>query len=181
MPVTYEPHLRLEHLENYVRNVHLKLPLETARVQLLRCRLIGYSIVAELKEEGYTKKYIDQLMAQAYQALRTTTGEEVVDPYKDPCASQYRILDELRSYASRDLSEPFMRFLRAEFKKVFVPTLRLMTDLCKSENKYSWDEVIAQLQEIMKNLKVDVSWVECEAQLKRYMNKVVPLLEIDSE
>lgn len=61
MPVTFEPHVRLEHLENYVRNVHLNLPLEEARVQLLRCRLVGYSILAELKEEGYTKKYIDQL------------------------------------------------------------------------------------------------------------------------
>lgn len=91
------------------------------------------------------------------------------------------ILDELRSYASRDLSEPFMRFLRAEFKRVFVPTLRLMTDLCKSKNKYSWEEVIAQLQEIMKNLKVDVSWEECEARLKRYMNKVIPLLEIEDD
>lgn len=29
-----------------------------------------------------------------------------------------------------------MRFIRAEFKKVFVTTLRLMTDPCQSKNKY---------------------------------------------
>ncbi len=179
MAVTFEPHLRLEHLENYVRNIHLNRPVEEARVQLLRCRLVGYSIVAELKDEGYTKKYIDQLMAQAYQTLRTEAGAEVADPYRDPCAYQYTILDELRSYPSRDLSEPFMRFLRAEFKKVFVPTLRLMTDLCKSENKYSWEEVVAQLQEIMTMLKVDVTWEECEARLTRYLEKVTPILEIE--
>lgn len=84
MPVTFEPYLRLEHLENYVRNIHLNLPLEVARVQLLRCRLVGYSIAAELKEEGYTKKYIDQLMAQAYQDLWTTTGEEVTRTLAPP-------------------------------------------------------------------------------------------------
>lgn len=180
MAVTFDPHLRLEHLEGYVRNIHLNRPVEEARVQLLRCRLVGYSIVAELKEEGYTKKYIDQLMVQAYQKLWTETGKEVADPYKEPCVSQYMILDELRSYASRDPSTHFMRFLRAEFKKVFVPTLRLMTDLCKSENKYSWNEVVAQLQEIMTMLKVDVTWEECEARLTRYMGKVGPILEIDS-
>jgi hypothetical protein len=176
MAVTFDPHLRLKHLENYVRNIHLNLPLEESRVQLLRCRLVGYRLAAELKEEGYTKKHIDDLMAQVYQTLRESAGREVIDPYVDPCASQYAILDELRSYAQRDLSEPFMRFLRAEFKKVFVPTLRLMTDLCEGKNKYSWEEVKVQLQEIMMLLNVDVNWEECEVHLMKYLKKVAPLL-----
>ena len=179
--MSFDPHLRLQHLEEYVRKIHFNLPPPEARVQLLRCRLVGYSLAAELKEEGYTKMYIDQLMAEGYRALRMASGEEIIDPYKDPCASQYMILDELKSYASRDLSLPFMRFLREEFKKVFVPTLRLLTDLCKSKNKYSWEEVKAQLQEVMLDLKVDVSWEECEDRLDLYLNKVVPLLEIGSD
>jgi hypothetical protein len=175
MAVTFDPHVRLKHLENYVRNIHLNLPLEEAKVQLLRCRLVGYQLASELTEEGYTKEYIDSLMADVYKTLKESKGGEVIDPYLDPCSSQYAILDELRSYSQRDLSEPFMRFLRAEFKKVFVPTLRLMTDLCKGENKYSWDEVKDQLQEIMILLKVEVNWEECEAHLKRYMDKISPL------
>jgi hypothetical protein len=177
MTVTFDPHVRLEHLENYVRKIHLNLPLEESRVQLLRCRLVGYRLAAELKGEGYTKKRIDDLMAQVYQTLRESAGREVIDPYVNPCASQYAILDELRSYAQRDLSEPFMRFLRAEFKKVFVPTLRLMTDLCEGENKYTWEEVKDQLQEIMILLNIDVNWEECEVHLKKYMEKVAPIME----
>jgi hypothetical protein len=178
MAVTFDPHVRLKHLENYVRSIHLNLPLEEARVQLLRCRLVGYQLASELIEEGYTKEYIDDLMVQVYQTLQESKGKEVIDPYLDPCASQYTILDELRSYAQRDLSEPFMRFLRAEFKKVFVPTLRLMTDLCKGENKFSWEEVKDQLQEIMVLLNVDVNWEECEAHLKKYMDKISLLFQI---
>jgi len=177
MPVTFEPHKRLEHLEDYVSKINSYLPAEEARIQLLRCRLVGYSLVAEINEEAYTRKYVDQLIAQAYQTLSTATGKEVADPYKDPCKSQYMILDELRSYALRDPAEPFMKFIRAEFKKVFVPTLRLMTDLCKSKNKYSWEEVKAQLQEIMKSLNVDVTWKECEERLERYLKKIEPVLE----
>jgi hypothetical protein len=70
-----------------------------------------------------------------------------------------------------------MKFIRAEFKKVFVPTLRLMTELCKSENKFTWAEVKDQLQEIMKCLSVDVTWAECEERLDRYMRKIKPVLE----
>jgi hypothetical protein len=176
MAVTFDPHVRLKHLENYVRNIHLSLPLEEARIQLLRCRLVGYQLVSELIEEGYTMDYIDGLMASVYKKLEESAGREVIDPYLDPCASQYAILDELRSYAQRDLTEPFMRFLRAEFKKVFVPTLRLMTDLCKGGNKYSWEEVKDQLQEIMVLLNVEVNWDDCETHLKRYMIKILPLL-----
>jgi hypothetical protein len=175
MAVTFDPHVRLKHLENYVRNIHLSLPLEEARIQLLRCRLVGYQLASELIEEGYTKDYIDGLMASVYKKLEESAGQEVIDPYLDPCASQYAILDELRSYALRDPAEPFMRFLRAEFKKVFVPTLRLMTDLCKGENKYSWEEVKDQLQEIMALLNVEVNWDDCETHLKRYMIKILPL------
>jgi hypothetical protein len=70
-----------------------------------------------------------------------------------------------------------MRFIRAEFKKVFVTTLRLMTDLCKSKNKYTWEEVKVQLQEIMKSLNVDVTWEECEARLEIYLKKIAPVME----
>jgi hypothetical protein len=177
MPVTFEPHKRLEHLEDYVSKINFYLPAEEARIQLLRCRLVGYSLVAEINEEAYTRKYVDQLIAQAYETLSMATGNEVANPYKDPCKSQYMILDELRSYATRDPAEPFMRFIRAEFKKVFVTTLRLMTDLCQSKNKYSWEEVKVQLQEIMKSLEVDVTWEECEARLERYLKKIAPVME----
>lgn len=177
MPVTFEPHKRLEHLEDYVSKINFHLPAEEARIQLLRCRLVGYNLAAEINEDAYGKKHIDQLIAQAYRSLSSATGKEITDPYKDPCKSQYLILDELRSYTSRDPEEPFIRFIRAEFKKVFVPTLRLMTDLCKSKNKYLWEDVKAQLQEIMKSLLVDVTWEECEARLERYLKKIAPVME----
>ena len=70
-----------------------------------------------------------------------------------------------------------MRFIRAEFKKVFVTTLRLMTDLCQSKNKYSWEEVKVQMQEILTGLNVDVTWVECEERLMRYLKKISPVME----
>jgi hypothetical protein len=180
MPVIFEPHKRLEHLEDYVKKIQLNLPPEEARIQLLRCRLVGYSLVAEIEEEAYSRKYVDQLIGQAYEALSMTTGRVVADPYMQPCKSQYMILDELKSYVSKDPDEPFMRFIRAEFKKVFVPTLRLMTDLCQSKNKYSWEEVRAELQEIMKSLNVDVTMEECEERLERYLKKVAPVLAIDT-
>ena len=177
MPVIFEPHKRLEHLEEYVSKIHLNLPPGEARIQLLRCRLVGYSLVAEINEDAYNRKYIDQLFAQAYEALSMATGRVVADPFLDPCTSQYVILDELKSYISRDPAEPFMRFICAEFKKVFVTTLRLMTDLCQSKNKYSWEEVKTELQEIMKSLNVDVTWEECEERLERYMKKIAPIME----
>jgi hypothetical protein len=177
MPVTFEPHKRLEHLEEYVSKIDISLPVEEARIHLLRCRLVGYGLVAEIDEEAYTRKYIDQIFFQAYQTLSAAAGREIIDPYKDPCTSQYAILDELRSYAIRDPAEPFMRFIRAEFKKVFVTTLRLMTDLCPSRNKYSWEEIRAELQKIMTSLNVDVTWEECEERLERYMKKIRPILE----
>jgi hypothetical protein len=176
MPVTLEPHKRLEHLEDYVSKINSYLPAEEARIQLLRCRLVGYSLVAEINEDAYTRRYIDQIFENAYKSLSMATSRVVDDPYKDPCKSQYLILDELRSYVSRDLAEPFMRFIRAEFKKVFVTTLRLMTDFCPSRNKYSWEEVKDQLQEIMRGLDVDVTWTECEERLERYMKKIAPVV-----
>jgi hypothetical protein len=156
--VTFDPHIRLEHLESYLKSIPLKLPFPEARIQLLRCRVVGYSLAAELMAEGCTRKHIDEIMASAYQNLRERTGREVVDPYLDPCASQYALLDELRSYSLRSIEEPFMIFLRAEFKKVFVPTCRILTELCQSEKKYSWVEVRSQLQEIMEMLDVPVDW-----------------------
>ena len=48
MPVTFEPHKRLEKLEEYVTKIHLNLPADEARIQLLRCRLVGYSLIAEI-------------------------------------------------------------------------------------------------------------------------------------
>jgi hypothetical protein len=177
MAVTFDPHIRLKHLESYLlKDLPLKLPFPEARIQLLRCRVVGYSLAAELLGEGYTREHIDEIMAAAYQNLQEKTGREVVDPYSDPCASQYALLDELRSYTLGSIKEPFMIFLRAEFKKVFVPTCRLLTELCKSEKKYSWEEVKSQLQEIMEALEVPVDWEECEAHLQRYMEKVGPLL-----
>ncbi|GEM_PF-232557 len=180
MSVTFEPHTRLEHLEDYVGKIHLNLPPNEARVQLLRCRIVAWGLIAEIMEERYDRRYVDQLFSQAYQALSTAAGREIADPYQDPCASQYLILDELRSYSQRDPSEPFMRFIRAEFKKVFVPTLRLMTDLCLSANKYSWQDVKAQLQEVIRVLRIDVTWEECEERLDRYMNKVGRVMGIES-
>lgn len=172
MTVTFEPHTRLKHLEEYVLKIHLKLPLEEARVQLLRCRIMAYSLIAEIAEEEYDKEYVDRIFARAYQNLSDLAGRDIPDPFREPCTGQYHLLDELRSYGQRDLSEPFLRFIRAEFKKAFVPTMRLLTDLCSSENKYSWEEVKLQLLEIMDRLRVDVTWDECEEKLERYMKKI---------
>jgi len=177
MTVSFDPHLRLEHLENYVLKIHQNRPLEEARIQLLRCRAVGYSLASEMKNEGYSKKSIDVLMAEAYKNLRNATGVDVVDPFVDPCASQYQILDELRSYTQREMTWHFREFLITKFKKTFIPTLRLLTEFCRSENKYSWEEIKAQLQEIMMRLEVSVSWDECEAHLSRYMEKVAPILK----
>jgi hypothetical protein len=177
MPVTFEPHKRLENLEDYVMKIHLNLPCDEARIQLLRCRLVGYSLVAEISEAPYTRRYIDQIFSIAYSNLTEMANRQITDPYQDPCTSQYLILDELRSYLSLDPAERFMVFIRAEFKKVFVPTLRLMTDLCSSDKKYSWEEVKLQLQEIMQGLKIDVTMKECEERLERYMKKVGPVLK----
>ncbi|MDD4651203.1 MAG: hypothetical protein PHQ34_03130 [Methanothrix sp.] len=164
-------------MKDYIGKIDSYLPLEEARIQLLRCRLVGYSLVAEIRDEPYTREYVDHLISRSYQTLSAKAGRAIVDPYNDPCASQYFILDELRSYAFRDPSEPFMKFIRAEFKKVFVPTLRLMTDLCKSNNKLTWSEVKEQLQEIMKSLNVDVTWADCEERLDRYLGKIEPVLK----
>jgi hypothetical protein len=46
-----------------------------------------------------------------------------------------------------------------------------LTDLCKSEKKYSWSEVLEQLQPIMKDLQIDVNWDECERHLEKYLEK----------
>ena len=70
-----------------------------------------------------------------------------------------------------------MAFVRSKYKKVFVPTLRLMTDLCPREDKYSWQEVKVQLQEIMQEMGVEVTWEECEERLERYLKKIEPVLE----
>ena len=43
MPVTFEPHKRLETLEDYISKIGSFQPLEEIRIQLLRCRLVGYS------------------------------------------------------------------------------------------------------------------------------------------
>lgn len=172
MPVSFEPRTRLAHLEEYVTKIHLKLPPDEAWVQLLRCRVVAYSLIAEISESAYSKRYVDQFFVQAYRNLSESSGQDLRDPFSDPCVSQYQILDELRSYGSRELSEPFLRFIRAEFKKAFVPTLRLLTDLCHSENKYSWEEMKLQLVEIMDQLHVDVTWKECEEKLEKYMKKI---------
>ncbi len=177
MPVTFEPYKRLEHLEEYILKIGIYLPIGEARIQLLRCRLVAYSLIAEIDEKAYDKEFIDQLFAKAYQSLSLAFGIDIRDPYEDPCKSQYMILDELRSYLARNSDEPFMRFIRAEFKKVFVPTIRLMTDLCKSEKKYSWDEAKGQLLDIMNSLNVDVTWDECEEKLERYLEKITPMLK----
>jgi hypothetical protein len=163
-------------MESYVRKIHLNLPFEEARIQLLRCRLVGYKLIAELGE-GHTRAIIDELMGEAYENLRGS-GREISDPYLDPCASQYLLLEELKSYAYRDRSDRFMAFIRAEFKKVLIPTLRLLTELCRSENKYPWHEVKLQLQRVMDELGVEANWEECDAYLEGYLSKVSGVLEI---
>ena len=172
MPVTFEPHKRLVTLEDYVHKIDAYLPLNEIKIQLLRCRLVGYSLAAEINEPAYSRDYIDGIFQEVYRSLSEKFGQEIADPYQDPCTCQYQLLDELRSYGSRELSEPFLRFIRAEFKKAFVPTLRLLTDLCHSENKYSWEEMKLQLMEIMDQLHVDVTWKECEEKLEKYMKKI---------
>ena len=178
MVISFQPGVRLTHLEDYVLNIHLNLPFEEARIQLLRCRLIAYKLATELHDGIHDMKYVNAIMSKAYKNLAENSGRTISDPYSDPCASQYNLLDELRSYAYSDVSEHFLEFLRLEFKKVFIPTLRLFTELCKSENKYSWEEVKAQLQQIMDTLRVEVTWEECDAYLERYLEKISDVLEI---
>lgn len=177
MPVTFEPKKRLEHLEEYLKFIHLNLPIEEARIQLLRCRIVGYGLVAEISEVAYNRAFVDQMFQIAYGNISEKAGRRIEDPYLDPCSSQYLILDELRSYLAREPSGRFMTFVRSEFKKAFVPTMWLMTYLCRSEKKYSWDDVKLQLQEIMQGLGVDVTWKECEEKLGRYIEKTKPIFE----
>ena len=176
MVVTFQPEVRLAHLEDYVLKIHLNLPFEEARIQLLRCRLTAYKLVAELHDGVHDKKYVDFVMSRAYQNLAENSGRAITDPYLDPCLFQYTLLDELKSYAYSNLSEHFLEFLRLEFKKVFIPTLRLFTELCKSENKYSWEEVKSQLQHVMNILNVEVTWQECDTYLEGYLEKISDLI-----
>ncbi|MCJ7443412.1 MAG: hypothetical protein MUO26_02580 [Methanotrichaceae archaeon] len=178
MNISFQPDVRLAHLEDYVLNIHLNLPFEEARIQLLRCRLVAYKLAAELNDGIHNKAYVDDLMKKAYGKLGQSGDRELEDPYLDPCASQYYLLDELRSYSYWDRSDHFMEFLRSEFKKIFIPTLRLLTELCKSENKYSWEEVKTQLQPIMDALKVTSTWDECETYLERYLDKISNIIEL---
>jgi hypothetical protein len=178
MAVSFQPEARLNHLEQYVLNIHLNLPFEEARIQLLRCRLVAYKLAAELNDGIHNKAYMDGVMGKAYKKLGENVGRQINDPYLDPCASQYNLLDELRSYSYRDQSDPFTKFLRLEFKKIFIPTLKLLTELCKSKNKYTWDEVKAQLQLIMDALEVTATWEECEAYLERYLAKISNVVEL---
>ena len=71
-----------------------------------------------------------------------------------------------------------MAFVRSKFKTAFIPTLRLLTDLCQREDKYTWDEVKQELQEIMQEMDVDVTWEECEERLERYLKKIKPVLDL---
>ncbi|MGV8175043.1 MAG: hypothetical protein ACP5OU_05015 [Methanothrix sp.] len=176
MPVTFEPHERLKALEDYLKRIDSFLPLEEIKIQLMRCRIVGYSLVAEINEPAYSRDYIDQIFREVYQRISEKFGQEIADPYLDPCTSQYQILDELRAYLFRDMGERFMEFVRYKFKQAFVPTLRLMTYLCRQEDKYSWQDVKVQLQEIMQEMGVDVTWEECEERLERYMKKIKPVL-----
>jgi len=165
-------------MDSYIRKIHQSLPPEEARIQLLRCRLVGYKLVAELAEEGQTRATVDDLMAVAYKNLSVVSGSDIPDPYLTPCESQYSLLEELKSYVYRDQSERFMTFIKAEFKKVFIPTLRLLTELCHSENKYTWEEVKPQMEKVMIDLGVEVSWEECDSYLENYLKKVSQVLEI---
>ncbi len=176
--VSFDPHTRLEHLEEYLRRIHRNIPLDEARIQLLRCRLVAYKLIAEIGESAYDKSYVDRLMSEIYDNLSELTGIRLVDPYKNPCESQYQILEELRSYRYRDPNERFMRFIKEEFKNIFVPTLFVLTYLCKSEKKYSWSEIKLQLQEIAMELGIEISWEECEEELRNYARKVFPVLDI---
>ncbi|MHC1631704.1 MAG: hypothetical protein ACXQT4_05405 [Methanotrichaceae archaeon] len=181
MAIIFDPKIRLTHLDNYLKQFHLNLTFEEAQIQLLRVRLTGYKLAAEIKDTQYDKSYVDSLILKGYQILNEHWKQDVKDPYEDPCMGQYELLTELRFYAYRDPSNPFMAFIRAEFKTVFIPTLRLLTEFCESKNKYTWDEVKLQLQEIMDDLGVEVKWEYCDAYLDKYMNKVSDLLEISPE
>ncbi len=181
MTVTFDPATRLDHLENYLKIFHLNLTFEEARVQLLRHRLTGYKLAAELDDGVHDRSYIDEMMMKAYQMVSLHWKTEVKNPYQDPCKGQYELLSGLRSYLYREMSDPFMIFIRSEFRKIFVPTLRLLTELCTSENKYSWEEVKAQLQRIMDELGVEADWEGCEVYLDRYVERVSGILDIGPE
>ncbi|MBN1322596.1 MAG: hypothetical protein JW986_01160 [Methanotrichaceae archaeon] len=175
MAVSLDPQLRLEHLKNYVSNIHQALPFQEARVQLLRCRLVAYRLAA-MVPEGWSREDVDGIFAQAYENLQEV--ESIVDPYLDPCSSQYDLLEWLRSLAYREVDPLLLAFIRAEFRKAIVPTLFLLTALCPSRNKYSWEEVQRQLLEIMGLLSLEISWSECQAYLDSYLDHVSDLLEI---
>ncbi len=177
MAVTFDPQTRLDHMAGYLGRFHLNLSFEEGRVQLLRLRLTGYKLAAEIGD-GEGRRRVDDMIKKGYQSLGDHWGKESPDPYDDPCTAQYEILAELRSYVYRDLSEPFMAFIRSEFKKIFVPTMRLLTELCRSENKYTWDQVKVQLQEIMAEINVDVEWKVCDEYMEGYLAKVSGILEI---
>jgi hypothetical protein len=176
MTISYEPRTRLAHLDEYISKVHLNLPLEEAKIQLLRCRLTGYKLVAEIGDEKYTKEYVDNLIGKAYENLSKGRSEKIIDPYADPCASQYSFLEELKSYTYWDKESPLLALIKVEFKKVFIPTLRLLTELCRSENKYTWEEVKTQLQQIMDELGVDITWEQCDTYMEKYLEKVSDLI-----
>ncbi len=177
MAITFDPETRLDHMADYLGRFHLNLTFEEGRVQLLRLRLTGYKLAAEIGD-GEARARVDEMIKKGYENLGEHWKRNVEDPYDDPCRAQYDLLAELRSYVYRDLSEPFMAFIRSEFKKIFVPTLRLMTELCRSKNKYTWDQVKVQLQEIMTEIKVDVEWEVCDAYMEQYLEKVSGVLKI---
>lgn len=177
MAVIFDPETRLNHMADYLGRFHLNLSFEEGRIQLLRMRLTGYRLVAEIGD-GEGKRRVDDMIKKGYESLGEHWEREPCDPYDDPCTAQYEILAELRSYVYRDLSEPFMAFIRSEFRKIFVPTLRLLTELCRSENKYTWDQVKVQLQEIMAEIDVDVEWEVCDEYMEGYLAKVSGILEI---
>jgi len=179
LAVTFDPETRLSTMADYLGRFHLNLTFEEGMVQLLRLRLTGYKLAAEIGD-GEARARVDEMIKKGYESLGERWELEAIDPYDDPCRAQYDLLAELRSYVYRDLSEPFMAFIRSEFKKIFVPTLRLLTELCRSPNKYTWDQVKVQLQEIMAEIEVDVEWEVCDAYMERYLAKVSGVLEIGS-
>jgi len=67
----------------------------------LRCRIVAYGLIAEIGEKAYNKAFVDQIFAQAYRNLSESTGQDLRDPFSDPCASQYQILDELNALGAR--------------------------------------------------------------------------------
>jgi hypothetical protein len=181
MAVTFDPETRLDHMADYLGRFHLNLTFEEGRVQLLRLRLTGYKLAAEIGDGAGRRRRVDDMIKKGYQSLGEHWERESLDPYDDPCHAQYELLAELRSYVYRDLSEPFMAFIRSEFKKIFVPTLRLLTELCRSENKYTWNQVKVQLQEIMAEIEVDVEWKVCDEYMEGYLAKVSGILKIGDE